>query len=149
MSPKTTSRQSKPIFQPYIWAAILAVFMAIILSQWAVADPQSQAGPQESTVETMEETVDPPIEQTPAVEQEAIEGATAQIVEPVPDDMMTSVPASSLALADKCYEQADGSFEGVCEGDAECEKLQTAEHCQAGTHWGKDGFGGCTRKSRE
>lgn len=157
MSSNTTSKHTKPIFQPYIWTAILAVFMALILSQWAVADPPEQAELQSQEVA-----------------EEIVNSETEKIVEPIPEAKMvlapkTEEPAPEMdmdamhektqimivpqdgakAPADKCYEQADGSLECVCEGETECEALKTAEHCEAGTHWGKDGFGGCTKKAPE
>jgi cytoskeletal protein RodZ len=179
MSPNSTSKINKPIFQSYFWTAILALFMAVVLSQWAVADPQTTPADQETTKEqsssppTEEPLEIPPLDES-VTDAQGVDDPTTRIVEPVPDAVITRVPNSyesvpaesdamhedtglgvedgatpilkAVSLSEKCYEQKDGSFECVCEGNEECNTLKTAEHCEPGTHWGKDGFGGCTKK---
>ena len=156
MSPNSTSKLNKSLFQSYFWPALLALLVAIVLSQWAVADPQEVQSDQEAA----EEQVDPPEAETP-LEIPPMDGTNTEseyeiktderVVEPVPDPVLKQATpvGDTIPLSEKCYEQKDGSFECVCEGDAECETLKTAEHCEPGTHWGKDGFGGCTKKSPE
>jgi len=142
MSPNTTSRKYLPLFTSYFWPAILAFFMAVFLSQWAVADPPEQtdtpaavAAETEAPAQPAEDATEPP-QQEGAVESDPQISTTPAV---------SLVPMTKIELADKCYEQSDGSFECVCEGEEECKVLATADHCEAGTHWGKDGYGGCTK----
>lgn len=151
MSPNMTSHKSSNIFSSYFWPAAMALIMAIFLSQWAVADPPTESDTQEMI--TSEEVSPVAIEDPMELPQQAEEDASAD-VEGSPDaeqfqttPVLNSVAIAANKLSDKCYEQTDGSFECVCEGEEECKVLETAEHCEAGTHWGKDGYGGCTRIS--
>lgn len=141
MSPNTTSRKFLPLFTSYFWPAVLALFMAIFLSQWAVADP-----PEETQAPATAVTEGAPVatekEETAIPPQESVTEENTQIQSTPATNV---VPMTKIELADKCYEQSDGSFECVCEGEEECKVLATADHCEAGTHWGKDGYGGCTK----
>jgi len=150
MSPKSTSKLNKPIFQSYFWPAFLALFMAIVLSQWAVATPQAdqdqiEAPPIESPLEL-------PETENSSIDAEGSEDATPLTSKPEPISELEPAEQNNtqfmyeIPLSEKCYEQKDGSFECVCEGKEECETLKTAEHCEPETHWGKDGYGGCTKK---
>jgi len=141
MSPNTTSRKFAPIFTSYLWPTVLAFFMAIFLSQWAVADPPEKVEAP-ATITAEDATPAPEADSTTLPAQEEVAGENTQI-ETTP--AVNTVPMTKIELVDKCYEQSDGSFECVCEGEEECKVLATADHCEAGTHWGKDGYGGCTK----
>ena len=148
MSSNSTSKYSQQIFTSYFWPALMAFCMALILSQWAVADPQATPDDQATT---MQEEVAPPADEPsmdlpPADESKTDSEGTpdAEQLQATPTLDITSMAGTKLS--EKCYEQTDGSFECVCEGEEECKTLETAEHCEPGTHWGKDGYGGCTKK---
>ena len=124
MSPNMTSRKLLPIFTSYFWPAVLAFFMAIFLSQWAVADPPvSSDTPAAIAAE----------EAPPATPEDAIELPAPVESAPESTQLQTTpavnvTPMAETKLSEKCYEQTDGSFECVCEGDEECKILETADH---------------------
>lgn len=151
MSPKLTSHKSLPIFTSYFWPAIMALFMAFFLSQWAVADPPVETDAPAAS--TTQEAPPEPVEKStklPAEDESAADAqAEPEALQPQTTPASNIKPLAGMKLSEKCYEQTDGSFECVCEGEEECKALETAEHCEAGTHWGKDGYGGCTKKAEK
>jgi hypothetical protein len=151
MSPNTTSYKLLPIFTSYFWPAILALFMAFILSQWAVADPPAETDqPVAATSEEAPPTpAEKPMELSVGDESTVNTKSMPTTAEPQTTPAVSLKPMVGIEPSEKCYEQTDGSFECVCEGQEECKTLETAEYCEAGTHWGKDGYGGCTKKADE
>ncbi|NNC38781.1 MAG: hypothetical protein EX271_02085 [Acidimicrobiales bacterium] len=151
MSPNMTSYKSSNIFTSYFWPALMALIMAVFLSQWAVADPPSQTETNE--IANTESTLPVDTEEPADIPKSLAEDGATKSDSPLDTIQaqksrvlsVTSVPAEKLPK--KCYEQTDGSFECVCEGEEECKLLATAKYCEPGTHWGKDGYGGCTRTS--
>jgi hypothetical protein len=141
MSPNTTSHKLLPIFTSYFWPTALALLMAVFLSQWAVADPPAETDPPAAA--TSEEASPAPAKKPMELSSE---DESAVDSEGTPDATQSqTTPAVNIKLSEKCYEQTDGSFECVCEGQEQCKTLETADYCMAGTHWGKDGYGGCTK----
>ena len=146
MSSNSTSKFSQQVFTSYLWPALMAFCMALILSQWAVADQQTAPdAPAEVTQEEAPPIAEPAMDIPPAEESTTDSEGTPDAMQATP--MLETESMSEIKLSEKCYEQTDGSFECVCEGQEECKILETAEHCEEGSHWGKDGYGGCTKKT--